>query len=248
MLHLLAKLGLGFDCASQAEVAQVLELGVPPSKIIFANPCKAGSFIRDACINRVQKMTFDNADELRKVARYHPQAKMVLRLLIDDSGSSSRFGEKFGASISSVPLLLETAHSLHLDVVGVAFHVGSGCNNPNLYKDALKIARQVFDMATKFGYTFKLLDVGGGFGHDNLKLFGAELLAGLDQYFPIGCGVQVIAEPGRYFVAEAFELATNIISRRELPPPDEDECDDSMVGNTKPDEDPVVLCKSFKLH
>lgn len=32
--------GCGFDCASPAEMDQVLECGVDPSRIIYANPCK----------------------------------------------------------------------------------------------------------------------------------------------------------------------------------------------------------------
>ncbi len=38
---MLAKIpGCGFDCASPAEMDQVLECGVRPSRIIYANPCK----------------------------------------------------------------------------------------------------------------------------------------------------------------------------------------------------------------
>lgn len=32
--------GCGFDCASPAEIDQVLACGVDPSRIIYANPCK----------------------------------------------------------------------------------------------------------------------------------------------------------------------------------------------------------------
>lgn len=33
--------GCGFDCASTAEMKQVLDLGVDPSRIIYANPCRS---------------------------------------------------------------------------------------------------------------------------------------------------------------------------------------------------------------
>jgi diaminopimelate decarboxylase len=36
----------------------------------------------------------------------------------------------------------------------------------------------------------------------------------LDEYFPASCGVEIIAEPGRYFVASAFTLTVNIIAKR----------------------------------
>ncbi|RYG21361.1 MAG: hypothetical protein EON93_25990, partial [Burkholderiales bacterium] len=44
----------------------ILSLGVSPDRIIYANPCKAASFIRHAASSGVDMMTFDNADELAK--------------------------------------------------------------------------------------------------------------------------------------------------------------------------------------
>lgn len=38
----------------------------------------------------------------------------------------------------------------------------------------------------------------------------------LDLYFPEGSAVEIIAEPGRYYVASAFSLAVNIIAKKEV--------------------------------
>ena len=46
LLRVLAELGAGFDCASTAEVAAVLALGVSPERIVFANACKRPSDIK----------------------------------------------------------------------------------------------------------------------------------------------------------------------------------------------------------
>ena len=46
VLAVLASLGCGFDCASRAELQAVLDLGVSPDKIIYANPCKQSSHIK----------------------------------------------------------------------------------------------------------------------------------------------------------------------------------------------------------
>ena len=40
IMRCLAALGCGFDCASAREMADVLAMGVPPRRIIFAQPCK----------------------------------------------------------------------------------------------------------------------------------------------------------------------------------------------------------------
>ncbi|KAF9219429.1 hypothetical protein BS17DRAFT_811154 [Gyrodon lividus] len=215
VLRLLASLGAGFDCASNGEISQVLNIGgIDPSRIIFANPCKATSFIRNAAKAGVDKMTFDNADELYKISRAHPGAKLIVRILADDSKSICRFGVKFGAPLEVVPGLLMKARELHLDVIGVSFHVGSGCYDPSIYEDAVKRAREAFDMGLQAGYRFSLLDVGGGFEDARLEAAASVLNRAINQYFPDRSGMRLIAEPGRYYVSRAFSLATNIIARR----------------------------------
>ena len=47
--------------------------------------------------------------------------------------------------------------------MGVSFHVGSGCLEPQVFARAIASCRQVFDWAESLGYNFDLLDLGGGF-------------------------------------------------------------------------------------
>lgn len=119
VLRLLAALGAGFDCASKSEIQAVLDLDVDPSRIIYANPCKQASFIRFAASKNVEMMTFDNAEELYKIKDLYPNAKLVIRILADDSKSLCKLGLKFGASLSCTASLLKTARELGLDVIGV---------------------------------------------------------------------------------------------------------------------------------
>lgn len=220
VLHLLSLLGTSFDCASTAEIAQVLSLPTAPSadRIIFANPCKPASFIRAAADQGVAMMTFDNADELYKIKRAHPQAKIVLRILTDDSKSLCRLGLKYGAPLDTCPGLLALAAQLDLNVIGVSFHVGSGCKDPMQFADAVWRAKRVFDMGKQAGYDFKFLDVGGGFERETFKEMSQVVRDSLDLYFPESSGVRVVAEPGRLLVSSAFTLATNIIARRRALP------------------------------
>jgi ornithine decarboxylase len=214
VLRLLAALGTGFDCASNNEIVEVLALDISPSRIIFANPCKAVSFIKSARKLGVETMTFDNVDELYKVARANPTAKLVLRILTDDSKSLCRLGLKFGAPLHTVPGLLAKAKDLGLDVIGVSFHVGSGCYDSSAFSDAVGCARAAFDMGRTEGYNFSFLDVGGGFDDATFEATAGILRDAIDIHFPNRTGLQIIAEPGRYFVSRAFSLATNIIARR----------------------------------
>ncbi len=62
----------------QNEMKAVLDLGVSPDRIIYANPCKQISHIKYAAQRGVQLMTFDNEWELFKVKDHFPTAKYVI--------------------------------------------------------------------------------------------------------------------------------------------------------------------------
>ena len=214
MLRLLAALGTGFDCASKAEIEQVLALGIDPSRIIYAQPCKTKSYVRYAAEHGVKQMTFDNADELYKTRALFPHAELFLRILTDDSSSLCRLSLKFGASLDCTKELLQLAKDLDLNVVGVSFHVGSGASDPQSFAKAVQDSRIVFDQAADVGFTLQTLDVGGGFSGDTFEDMAHVLSEALDDYFPPS--VRIIGEPGRYYVSSAFTLACNIIARRDI--------------------------------
>lgn len=215
VIRLLASLGLGFDCASPSELSLVLSLGVPPSRIIFANPCKSPPSLQYARSLGVNLMTFDNRLELEKIKTYHDEAALVLRIHVDDKGSSSTLGSKYGAPMDQVGPLLRQAKDLELDVFGLSFHVGSGCSDPTLYHSALSRASEAFSIASELGYDLRLLDIGGGFDQSSFEDAADQVVRGLDDFFPNGREIRVIAEPGRYFVTEAFQLAANVIAKRD---------------------------------
>ncbi|KAI9244559.1 pyridoxal-dependent decarboxylase [Phascolomyces articulosus] len=219
-IQYLASLGMGFDCASKMEIQQVLELGADPDQIIYAQPVKQPSFLRYASQNNVSLMTFDNEDELYKIKEIYPNAKLVLRILVDDFDSAIPLGCKYGAPLGIIDRLLQTIKGLGLDLVGVSFHVGSGCSNDNAFYHAVVRARHVFDRAETFGYQLSLLDVGGGFNDSSVvegttfEKVAAVLGPTVDELFP-SKDVRVIAEPGRYFVGgPAYTFCFGIIGRR----------------------------------
>ncbi|XP_056678889.1 ornithine decarboxylase-like [Monodelphis domestica] len=236
ILKTLAAVGAGFDWVSKTEMQLVQNLGVPPEMTIYANPCKQVSQIKYAVNSGVQMMTFDSEVELMKVARAHPKAKLVLRMATDDSKAVCRLSVKFGVTLKTSRLLLERAKELNIDVIGVSFHVGSGCTDPETFVQAVFDARCVFDMGAEFGFNMYLLDIGGGFpGSEDVKLKFEEISTvinpALDKYFPPDSGVQIIAEPCRYYVASAFTLAVNIIAKKvvlkeQTGSDDEDEAND----------------------
>ncbi|KKA26609.1 hypothetical protein TD95_003424 [Thielaviopsis punctulata] len=219
LLRLLAELGTGFDCASKGEIEQILGMGVDANRIIFAQPCKTNSYLRYVRQAGVKQMTFDNADELRKVAKFFPGAELFLRIMTDDTSSLCRLSMKFGAAMEDTQDLLKEARNLGLNVVGVSFHVGSGASDPMAFYQAVQDAHTVFQQGRALGFEINTLDIGGGFCTETFDKMATVLRTALDEFFPSETGVAIIAEPGRYYAANAFTIACNIIARRTIEMP-----------------------------
>jgi len=177
IVQTLMTLGCNFDCASRNEIRLVQKLakehGLPHApEIIYANPTKARSHIIEAVCSGVTMMTFDNVAEVKKCASVSTKIQLILRIITDDSGSQCRLSSKYGAPKSRWRALLSAAKSHGMEVVGVSFHVGSGCRDSSRYELALKDARQLFDLAeADYGFKMKILDIGGGFPGETHSLW-----------------------------------------------------------------------------
>ena len=58
----------------------MITLGAKPEQIIYANPCKQSSHIRYARDNDVKLVVFDSEEELVKMKKNFPNAKLVALL------------------------------------------------------------------------------------------------------------------------------------------------------------------------
>lgn len=169
-------------------------------------------------------MTFDSELELVKISKLYPDAQLVIRLRVDDASSKYKLGLKFGMDVADVKPILEKAIELKMNVIGVAFHVGSDSKNPDSFRSALEMSREVSDIASRMGFEFSLLDLGGGFPGDidftddnNLFYQMVDVIRkSLEKSFPQTKfpDLQIIAEPGRYFVSSALTLLVKVIGKR----------------------------------
>ena len=213
------KIGAGFDVASGAELDMVLKLGAKPDKLIFANTIKSAEDIRLAKRRGVNLMTFDNEPELYKIAKNAPKARVLLRIKVQNIGSTVELSLKFGADPEQAIFLLKKAKTLGLNPVGICFHVGSQCKNVKNYVHALSLSNKIFEEARKAGINLSILDIGGGFPirhfdddrHLTFKDIAVEIKKRLKKNF--ASDVKFIAEPGRFFVGPAGTLVTQVIGR-----------------------------------
>jgi ornithine decarboxylase len=218
--------GASFDVASVAEFQTVHQkIEHLPEKerqdfiwdrIIYANPIKA---IETLELLEPYKplVTYDNHEEVMKIARHAPHAGLVLRLRVPNTGSMVELSSKFGALPGEAVDLIAFAHNNKLEVEGLSFHVGSQCTNPENYNQALHLTAGIFDEARSRGYNLKLLDIGGGFpAHYDATVppftrLARMINAELDRLFPQP--IEILAEPGRFLVASAAAAVAKIIGK-----------------------------------
>jgi len=221
ILQALASLGINFDCASENEIKTIVEITGDPTRIIFANPCKMSSQIRYARANDVDLMTFDCEEELYKIKLYHPYAKLILRLAVDDSKSVCKFNKKFGCKIDQVQELLVIAKTLKLKIHGFSFHVGSNCSSADVFYEAIGECKKAIEIANGLEIYPKMLDFGGGFPGTDDKAVTFEQIAekingAITDFFPKyeEEGMEFIAEPGRYLAQRTHTLVMNVIGKK----------------------------------
>lgn len=216
---------VGFDCASKHEIATVLSQGIAPENIIFANPCKSYSQIQYARSEDIDVLVFDDEIELFKIKLYHPWAKLLLRIVTDDSKSECKFSCKFGLHMENIKTVLTKAKVLDLNVIGVSFHVGSNCHDVMTYDKSIKDVADIFAIAKEIGYTLDTIDIGGGFPGftsdlDTTTTFeeiASVVNNALETYFKteLRSGeLKVIAEPGRYLVCSSHTLVASVIGKK----------------------------------
>jgi len=98
---------------------------------------------------------------------------MVIRIRCDANDTQCPLGIKYGCDPhTEAPALLTLARDLDLSVVGVSFHVGSGCNESVAFRRAIATAASIFRMAQQLGFmNMYLLNIGGGFpGNKNTSI------------------------------------------------------------------------------
>ena len=192
IIKTLALLGCNFDCASATEIdivqsvchdlrtsmrSKTRETSRLLPEIVYANPCKSRKHIIHAVTKGVTMTTFDNVSEVIKCASISNKIQLVLRIVTDDTGSQCRLSSKYGAPKARWRNLLKVAQQYSMQVVGVSFHVGSGCHDASRYFQALRDARELFDIAkSEFGFDMKLLDIGGGFPGETYSFWNPEVL------------------------------------------------------------------------
>ena len=215
ILKYMIKKDVRFDCASKKEIETIIKLFKNKDyedKIIYSHPVKNIKNLKFAYKNNITHTVFDTFTEIDKIKEYASSIKCLIRLQIDNPDARIQLGTKFGVNRDEYKELLDYAKSVNLNVVGVAFHIGSANSNPYIYHNAFDFSNDVIYYAKSLGFNIELLDIGGGFTTTNFRDSAKIINVRSDEF--IRQNINVIAEPGRLYAETAFTFFTPVIGYR----------------------------------
>ena len=219
VLEALREAGAGAECASAGEVSRALGAGFSADEIHYTAvnpPARDLDFVLDAApeatfvvgardtIDRLAERGFDG----RLALRVHPGV---------GAGHSEEVATgadaKFGVPHDEAADVLGDAADRGFDVVGVHAHAGSGI----LDAGDLDSHRQVLDrlaaVARSAPVDLEFVDVGGGLGvpyRPEESALDLAAVADATRDALAGVDADLLLEPGRYLVADAGVLLTEV--------------------------------------
>jgi ornithine decarboxylase len=208
-----------FDTASLPEIAQIRET-FPSGQAYFMHPVKGRAVIKNAhTVYGIRHFVVDHMSELDKVLDETGGENVVIIVRFHTppvQAALYHLAAKFGAPKDEAVELLRAADQRGCGT-GLAFHVGSQCADPTVYRKALALAGEIIDRA---GVDPVCLDVGGGFpvAYANAEVppladYMDEIRAGL-KALALKPTVEIFAEPGRALVADGCSLIVQVQLRK----------------------------------
>lgn len=232
---------IGVDVVSAGEIYTAHSAGFPMQKAHFHGNNKTADEIELALDLGVGYFVVDHIEELSVInemaGRKGLRQKVLLRITpgIDahtfEAVSTGNIDSKFGNAIETGMAEKIVAHALsleNLELMGFHCHVGSQVfDSECFFKCADIMIKFIADMRSKFAFTAKELDLGGGYGvrykesdpvidiAENIKKVGQHVKAAIERYaLPMP---RILLEPGRSIVADAGMTLYTVGSIKQIP-------------------------------
>ncbi|MFW7217106.1 diaminopimelate decarboxylase [Enterobacter sp. BNK-22] len=230
ILRLMREQGVKVDSVSLGEIERALAAGYDPKAdsdaIVFT-----ADVIDDATLERVHELQIPvnagSVDMLEQLGQVSPGHRVWLRVNPGfghgHSQKTNTGGEnsKHGIWYADMPAALEVLQRYSLKLVGIHMHIGSGVDYGHLGQVCGAMVRQVVD----FGQDLEAISAGGGL---SIPYREGEEAIDTDHYYGLwsaardqiaahlGHAVKLEIEPGRFLVAEAGVLVSQVRSVKEM--------------------------------
>ena len=230
ILRLMREQGVKVDSVSLGEIERALVAGYDPKAdsdaIVFT-----ADVIDDATLARVHELQIPvnagSVDMLEQLGQVSPGHRVWLRVNPGfghgHSQKTNTGGEnsKHGIWYADMPAALEVLQRYSLKLVGIHMHIGSGVDYGHLEQVCGAMVRQVVD----FGQDLEAISAGGGL---SIPYREGEEAIDTDHYYGLwsaardqiaahlGHAVKLEIEPGRFLVAEAGVLVSQVRSVKDM--------------------------------
>ena len=170
--------GMGIDVVSSGEIYTALQAGYDISQAYFHSNNKTDEDIRFAMENGIGYFVADNEEEIiaieAEASRRGICQKVLLRITpgIDphtyEAVATGKVDSKFGAALETgqaSEFVKFTLTQPHVSLEGFHCHVGSQVFGEDVFeRSAVVMLEFIAEMKETYGYTAKVLDLGGGYG------------------------------------------------------------------------------------
>jgi diaminopimelate decarboxylase len=228
ILKLLGERGAGFDIVSGGELERVRKAHRPAlRKVVFSGVGKQLWEIDAALKAGILIFNVESEAELEllglRAAALGKRARFALRVNPDVFADTHPYistglsEHKFGIAIGLARALYKkAAKNKALDAAGVSVHIGSQIRSVEPFAAALERVTALIAELRADGHDIRYIDAGGGLGIDysqadfdpaaEVARYAAAMGGVLD-----GLGLHLLLEPGRFIVAQAGGLLTQVL-------------------------------------
>ncbi len=229
ILELLRAAGCAVDVVSGGELYKALRAGFTPDEILFGGVGKTEGELREAIAAGVKLINVESEAELRLVSRLAADlgavANVGLRVNPEvDVKSGHQYiatgerGHKFGIPIGDAASAGRLAIALpNVSLQALDMHVGSQLSSFDAFREGTARLVELSMELRAAGADIRYLDAGGGLPvpydaeeEPDLAAYGAIVTAAANTL-----GVELLVEPGRFFVAASGVLLTRVLYCKE---------------------------------
>ena len=228
ILKLLAARGAGFDVVSGGELERVLAVDRKAAeRVVFSGIGKTAPELDLALRSGILLFNVESEGELdllsERAAKLRKKPRFALRVNPDVFAETHPYistgmrEHKFGIDIRRARAVYRKAGK-HLEPAGVSVHIGSQIRSAEPFGAAAQRVAALVRTLRKDGYPIRYMDAGGGLGieyhadhafdpAERVRQYAAALTTAVQ---PTG-GLTLLLEPGRFLVAQAGALLTQVL-------------------------------------
>ena len=223
ILKILDEEGCCFDVVSAGEMQRCFTAGVDAGKLIFSGVGKSEQEIAYAIKSGIFSINAESFSEIERISRIAAEldtiAPLGIRINPDISVASHEYiqtgkkEDKFGINIEdALSKLKDISNNPHLELKGVACHIGSQISDTAYFKEAAISMLRVMAEIDSLNLSCSFIDMGGGGAInyiDEQEMEPKDIIEVIEDVLKERNELLVL-EPGRSIVGNAGALITKV--------------------------------------